>query len=65
MAPDDSNWAGPGYNLPGPLEDRIEAAQNGGPTVGPREGDCALHMWGGPGHSAPFRGCPGDREAGG
>jgi hypothetical protein len=23
---------------------------------------CPLHLWGGYGHSEPFRGCPGDRE---
>jgi hypothetical protein len=56
---DDSNWAGRGYSRPGPQGEDLSPAREGTET---RQGDCPLHMWGGPGHSVPFRDCEGDRE---
>jgi hypothetical protein len=48
------NWAGRGFSRPGP-DPQAE-------TPGARPGDCPLCLWDGPGHSAPFRECEGDRE---
>jgi hypothetical protein len=72
---DDSNWAGRGYSRPGPQgqdlglihvdADRQFAALEYADLPSPRRsGDCPLHMWGGPGHSAPFAGHQQEREAG-
>ena len=61
--------AGRGFTRPGPQgqdEGYIRSEPPGHleydsdtPPVS-RSGDCPLHMWGGPGHSAPFRGCAPD-----
>jgi hypothetical protein len=69
QAPDmagDSNWAGRGFTRAGPQGQDLgpvsEADAVGQHAASEYESGCPLHMWGGPGHSAPFRGCPGDRE---
>jgi hypothetical protein len=67
---DDGNWAGRGFSRPGPVTEQATDCRHYArpePVSSQRSGDCPLHMWGGAGHSAPFRGCEGEpeREAGG
>jgi hypothetical protein len=62
---DDSNWAGRGFTRPGPVTEWTAVGRQDArpePVSSQRSGDCPLHMWDGPGHSAPFRECEGDRE---
>jgi hypothetical protein len=58
----DGDWAGRGFTRPGPVAERAGTGRQPEAIPSQRSGDCPLHMWGGPGHSGPFRECEGDRE---